>query len=334
MVTVLVTVTLPSIPLLAAIRGWYSTMKSSVAMKLWMNQIVVVQRRPISYLDFAEFKINGHTYKMSHGVFRNCISRLKKAKEVQLASRSKPAYYTIPGKEFNKAMTHNHTGVAVIKSVIPEHLVKNTPIYRWLKNCPTKKPALHNIRLTFKVPGIWNAFSNSYAHNINAANKDIQLPTLTFFNYIDVIVTIHHSDAVSVAISCSFMPIAIDAMDIIWLFEALTRTEINLANTIERNVHGSNSTGAVTQIPSYRTWIVKMWHFGVDTRGSYDKGEFQVTLEEGMLDLYRIYTKRMGEDKNIVRIERQENRNQPIADALVKKLFPEGHLVIPGEGSE
>src|SRR5215212_409442 len=85
-----------------------------------------------------------------------------------------------------------------------------------------------------------------------------------------------------------------DAMDIFRLSEVLTRTETNLANTIERNVHGSSSsTCAVAQIPPYRTWIVKMWHFGVDTRTSYDKREFQVTFEESMLDLYRIYTKRM-----------------------------------------
>ncbi len=76
-----------------------------------------------------------------------------------------------------------------------------------------------------------------------------------------------------------------------------------------------------------------MWHFGIDTRTTYGKKEFEVTFEQGMLDLYRIYTKRMKDGKNIVRTEHQENPNQPIADALVKKLFPNGHLVVPGDNA-
>lgn len=213
-------------------------------------------------------------------------------------------------------------------------MLKETSIYKWLKNQPIQKQALHNIRLTFKAPGIWNIFSNSYAHNIDPANKDIQLPTSTFFNYIDVIVTIHHTDTVSVSISCSFRPIAIDAMDVFRLFEALTRTETYLASTIGKNVNVVGSNVAAVHVPSYRTWIVKMWHFGVDTRATYDKGEFQVTFEEGILDLYRVYTKRMEDGKNIVRVEHQENPNQAFADALLRKLFPGGHLVVPGESSD
>jgi len=53
---------------------------------------------------------------------------------------------------------------------------------------------------------------------------------LTFFNYIDVTITIHHIDTVSVAIACSSRPIVIDANDILQLFEALTRTETHLSN--------------------------------------------------------------------------------------------------------
>jgi hypothetical protein len=48
-----------------------------------------------------------------------------------------------------------------------------------------------------------------------------------------------------------------------------------------------------------------------------------------MSDLYRIYTKRMKDGKNIVRVEHQEYPNQEYADALVRKLFPDGHLIDP-----
>lgn len=50
-----------------------------------------------------------------------------------------------------------------------------------------------------------------------------------------------------------------------------------------------------------------------------------------MTALVRIYTRRMVEDNNNnlqkVRVERQEYPNQKAADALVQKLFPDGHLI-------
>jgi hypothetical protein len=201
-------------------------------------------------------------------------------------------------------------------------MLKETPIYKWLKNKPFEKQALHDIRLTFKAAGIWNAFSNIYADKVNPANKGIQLPTLPFFDYIDVIVTLHHTDTVSVAISCSFRPIAVDGEDLFQLFEALTRTETYLANTMDQSsIDGS-------RIPAYRSWTTRMWHFGYDTIDEYTGKEFEVTFEEGMSDLYRIYTKRMKDGKNIVRVEHQEYPNQAFADAAVRKLFPDGRLVV------
>jgi hypothetical protein len=288
----------------------------------------LVEDRPFSYLDFAEFEVGGQPYKISHGTFRNYISRLKKAGETELAVGSKPACYTVPGKKFSKSMTHDHTGV--INSIIPEHLLKDTPIYRWLKNKPVEKQALHDIRLTFKAAGIWNIFSNIHVDKVNPANKDIQLPTMTFFNYLDVIVTIHHTDTVSVAIACSLRPIAIDVKDMLQLFEALTRTETYLATILGRIGYSNSSVTASDVIPSFRKWIVKMWHFGIDTLDAFGKEGFHVTFEEGMSDVYRVYTKRKG-SKDIVRVEHQQYPNQAFADAAVRKLFPDGRLVVPSD---
>ena len=273
--TLLMTITVVGLLLLAVEETYFAMSRLLGAMKLKIKEIVLVEDRPFSYLDFAEFEIGGQLYKMGHGVFRNNISKLKKTGEIELAFGSKPAFYTIPGKKFSKAMTHDHMGV--IHSIIPEHLVKDTPIYRWLENKPFEKQALHDIRLTFKAAGIWNVFSNIYADKVNSDNKDIQLPTSIYCDYIDVIVTIHHTDTVSVAISCSFRPIAIDAKDMFQLYEALTRTETYLANAMEKSGYNSGVVGA--RIPIYRSWIVKMWHFGVDTLDAYDKEGFHVTFE-------------------------------------------------------
>ncbi len=187
--------------------------KTLGAIKLRIAEIVLKENRPFCIADLEEFEISGKKHRITYDTAKNIISHLKKTGFVERAFSSRPAFYTMKGKKFDKRITLNHTGVSVINTIIPERLLKETPIYSWLKNCPTEKPALHNIRLTL---------------NIDAANKDIQLPTVTFFDYIDVIVTIHHTDTISVVISCSFRHIAIDALDIFRLFEALTRTEVNL----------------------------------------------------------------------------------------------------------
>jgi hypothetical protein len=50
-----------------------------------------------------------------------------------------------------------------------------------------------------------------------------------------------------------------------------------------------------------------MWHFGVDSIDEYTGKEFHVTFEEDMLDLFRIHTKRMENNKQKVRAEHQES---------------------------
>ena len=157
---------------------------------------------------------------------------------------------------------------------------------------------------------------------VNPDNKDIILPTSVYFDYLEVGVTIHHSNTVSVAISCSFKPIAVDIPDILPLCEALTRTEINLENYCKHN-----DLHSVITIPRYTTWVVTMWHFGVDTIQEYAGKEFEVTFGDGISDLYRVYTKRMTDGRIKVRSESQQHPDQEYVDAIVRKLFPDGYLV-------
>jgi hypothetical protein len=267
--------------------------KLSHAMKVRMAEIAIIENRPFSCKDFLHFEANGQSYDMGPGTIRNKFMEFKRKNIIKLAYNSGIAFYTIPGKVFNKSdmITPNHVGVSTVttvRNVINDSLLKQTPIYRWLKNRPTEKQALHNIRLIFKATDIWNIVSSVYPDRINPANKDIILPTKLFFDYLDVSVTVHHSDTVSVAVSCSFRPIVVELEDMLQLYDALIRTELNLVNmitTLKYEDDGSHS------VPSNREWIVKMWHFGVDTIDEYSGREFEVTFEEGKSDLYRIYTK-------------------------------------------
>lgn len=157
-------------------------------------------------------------------------------------------------------------------------------------------------------------------------NQDLRLPSLTFFEYLDVGIIIHHSDTVSISIGCSYRPIALDVPDILKLVEALTRTEMHLTNAINELVAHDHKAQRIS-VPRFTTWIVKMWHFGVDTLDEYDKEEFHVTFEEGISDIFRIYAKRMKNKRLIVRAERQEYPNEDLMLALVKKLYPNGQLI-------
>ena len=47
--------------------------KILAAMKLKMNEIILLEQRPFSFADFREFEIDGKKYQMKHGTFRNII---------------------------------------------------------------------------------------------------------------------------------------------------------------------------------------------------------------------------------------------------------------------
>ena len=95
-------------------------------------------------------------------------------------------------------------------------------------------------------------------------------------------------DTISIAVACSSRPIVIDANDILQLYEALTRTETYLSSIIASNCRSDDNCSSTVTIPCYRQWIVKIWHFGVDSINEYTGKEFHVTFEEGMSDLFRI----------------------------------------------
>jgi hypothetical protein len=142
------------------------------------------QKHALPVADFREFEIGGEKYQMKDATFRNNISKLK-TEEVELAFKSRPAFYTIPTKKFSKTMTQDR--MVVPDTIIDPSVLKQTPIYKWIKNRPFNKQALHNIRLTFQSIGIWDIFSSL---KILYNSQDTKLQPWKF-NYIDTTITIH-----------------------------------------------------------------------------------------------------------------------------------------------
>ena len=190
-------------------------------MRKHINRLVMKERRPFSYYDFLTFKVDTKEYSMSHGTFRNKVSKMKKTGEVEVAFCSTQAFYTLKGVTFAKSMTGNHTGVpSQLSSLQQQSHLKNDPVYKLIQNLPLGNRALHDIHLKFEVKGIWSLISDNTALQPEAFSKDIRLKTWTFEG-LDIKATIHSSDTVSIVVGCSYAPVAVAIAGVIRLSNAL-----------------------------------------------------------------------------------------------------------------
>lgn len=291
-------------------------------MRKHMRHIVLNERRSFSYSDFHKFEVDGQEYQMAYGTFRNKVSAMMKRGEVEVVCYSPHAFYTLKGVKFDKPMTRDHAGVVSSLSLLPSicsdlelRSIKNHPLYRLIQNTPFNKSALHDIRLRFTDNGIWSILSNNSALPIDIFSKDIRLKKEEIDN-LDIQVTIHHSDTVSVVIGCSYVPVAIDVNGVIRLSNALTLVEERLANMVDNR---GGRPGL--EIPNHKDWIVTMWHFGADASILYKGKMFDISWKIAERVLVAFYSKMWKDSRYQVRAERQEYPNKPLDEALEEKLY-------------
>jgi hypothetical protein len=112
---------------------------------LWKRMTLVQkENRPFSYLDFVpNFELDGQSYSIAYGTFRNKISDMLKAGKIQVVRYSPQAFYTLKGQEFTDPMTGYHTGV---QSPLYYRHLSNDPVYRIIQNLPLGRRSLHDIR--------------------------------------------------------------------------------------------------------------------------------------------------------------------------------------------
>ena len=149
-----------------------------------MGEIVFLEERPFSFLDFKSFEVDGIRYELKHGVIRNYFSKLTKSGEIESAYNSGIAFYTLPGKKFTKDVTADRVGDTASSSSLLLHQlpIKSTPIYKWLRNRRFYKQALHDFRITFQASGIWLLFCTIHPKLVNNDNQDI----LTSLNFLRI----------------------------------------------------------------------------------------------------------------------------------------------------
>ena len=288
-----------------------SKAKLDYAMKMHIQRIVRVEKRPFCYLDFLEFEVDDKKYTMTHGTFRNKISQYVRNGYAQLEYYSGPAFYSLKGFNFAKpkrGMTENHTVVPNLSSVSS---------VSFIDTLPSDKHALHDIRFRFKVDNIWTVISTNHPElKPNEVSKDISLEPIVTHD-LTIKTTIHHTDTVSVIVGCSLNPVAADLKGLIRLSNALTRVEERLLRYIEC---APRPLSLSSSIPDHDSWIVTMWHFGYDSPNEYTNKEFEVAWEDGQDALFRIYTKDVNGVTKIRR-ERQEYPNKRFDEAIDEKLL-------------
>ena len=298
------------------------------AMQEHMAYLVFIEHRTFSYLDFLSFEVNGVQYNMSHGIFRNKISKLIGADKVELVCNSGLGFYSLKGIQVQKKlMTPNHTGVVSSVTAVTG-VINSTPpsICNIIKELPPNNNSLHDIHLKFQVPDIWTIISSSSSsssskYKPHPVSKFIDLPLLNI-NNLKIRTTIHRTDTITVVVACSNAPIITDTAGLIRLSNALIRVEERLSRLLDEC--GKYVTGGYESlpIPEHDKWIVTMWHFGQDGSNEYTGQKFCSTWRDGESALIRTYSKRMNSSRSTtIRKERIEYPNKIFADAIEEKLY-------------
>jgi hypothetical protein len=200
-----------------------------------------------------------------------------------------------------------------------------------IQDLPLDKRSLHDIRLRFEIPDIHTILSSSLKVpnfqqqqqqqlQLNSDSKDISLPTWNI-NDLNIKVTVHRTNTVSVIVGCSYTPIATDVGGVIRLSNALSKVEERISRLLDEC--GKSIAGGYESlpIPEHTRWMVTMWHFGADASVEYTGEKFSITWELGEKALVRAYIKVMKDGKARIRLERQEYPRKTFADAVEEKLY-------------
>jgi len=324
-----------------------------VALLKHMEFIVRNYHRPVSFLDFMHFEVEGKEYTMTHGTFRNKISKLRELGIVEFSYNSGIAFYTLKSIHFGKKaalMAPNHIGVLLqhIQHRVPN--IKKHVLYKLLKHHPFDKTAVHDIHLKFIAMGLWYILSNNSMNSSNVdgnssgsgsgssnisnlsvsqtdrVSKDIRLEKRVI-NGLDILVTVHRTDTVTVVIGCSFAPIIVDEYGVIRLSEALATIEEELSVLVERchdycdGDGGSCIRDSNMDIPNHMSWIVTRWDFGVDGLITYTGEHFFYSWGSSQNVLVVFYIKKWSQNDYRIRVECRESPNIALGKALKERMI-------------
>ena len=179
------------------------------AMRERMACIVHIEHRPFCYQDFLYFEVDGKPYSISHGTFRNNISKMIQNGEAEVSIKSNPYFYTLKGCRFdNKTLlTCNHTEV---NNIYIQKIIHH-PLYQIIEGIPFGHRTVHDLHLIFKTQGIYNALLDNpeLKKEINPHNKGIRIPYIDIDRF-SIILSVYPIDTCQIVIGCSENPIMLN----------------------------------------------------------------------------------------------------------------------------
>jgi hypothetical protein len=272
---------------------------------------------------------------MTHGTYRNKISRLKKLGivEPEPEYNSGIAFHTLPGIHFGNRkkeemmtpmMTPTHMGVSTVTGVTDKEdgEISKTAICKAIQELPPEQKSVHDIHLIYTVSDVYTilATSASSTYRPKPVSMDIHLPVLNTADGLRIQTIVHRTDTVHVIVGCSNTSVRFDTEGIARLSSGLTRTEERTSRIVDEC--GKNMPGGYEQlpIPDHMTWKVVLWHFGTDSIEMAEE-KFCVTWRVAQKVLARCYTKSI-KSKNyaVVRKEIQETPGTSLRNALDERM--------------
>ena len=268
-----------------------------------MTFINLVEYRPASYDDLKVIEIEGKLRTINYGTLRNIMSALKKQGRIERYYNSKASFFVLQGIKFGKQKKQD---------------LEMKKLSNVINSLPENNRGLHNIHLKFTVLDIWKILFNSGNFKPIQESSDILLPPL-IMNGMKIKTNVHRTNTVTISAACSNNPVHVSAIEdvdgVIRLAKALAKTEVTLSRTLDECGQMVPGGYESIPIPDSDSWVVTMWHFGVDS-DNYLEVNGCMTWKDGQAVLLREYKKK----RNQLRTERQEYPKISFGEAR-KKLF-------------
>jgi hypothetical protein len=220
----------------------------------------------------------------TYGSIRNALSKMKTNGYIKSPYRGGHSL-TTKGKLFDDKLPYG--GVLDLRALLEDVAA-------------FEDPAVHNIRLSFRVVGM-------YLHErgrlpwVEMAGNGGLLQEFRAQSRRLVKVMVFSSDRVQVIVACSGEP-----------YHASLDGLLVLAADLG-GVHSSIRIDGL-RFPSVSDWVVDQWEWARDSKGSIE-GHLSVTFRTLYDELARIYNR-----KGRIRVERKERVNQPITDLIERFL--------------
>ena len=296
------------------------------AMLKHIQNIVNNEYRPFSFRDLLHFEVDGQTYNPSHGTIRNKLSKFSQEGKIELCYIDTIAFYSLPGKKFgkDKLMTGNTTDIIHYNTNKHElyKAIRKHPLYNIIKDIVFGTKRLHDIHLSFQSKGLWKYLSAiDYYRKRTNSKKAIAFGYYPIERYFSIQVMVQHTDTVNVIVGCSKNPIVCDYDGIMRLSDALTRIEERLSavvNDPNNKTFNAEYNPSEIKIPNKDDWIITLWHLHRDSIEEYSGEKFHCSWKVAKNLFLRIYSKELKLNRNIIRLEIQEN-----PDILFKNLLVE-----------